>query len=114
MFVRCQRPPSFHRDTRPHGRPLTADPDPRPQLTSTCQYNSARGRRSLNARFSWEYRPLSYLYVVLNDATAAGPNEMRFTTTGREILVKLVFLGRLQGRHAHCMATPRALPLSGV
>lgn len=69
--------------------------NPRLQLTSTYQYNSARGRSSLNARFSWEYRPLSFLYVVLNDATAAGPNGVRFTTAGRELLVKLVYLGRL-------------------
>jgi len=69
--------------------------NPRVLLTSTYQYNSARGRSSLNARFSWEYRPLSFLYVVLNDATAAGPNGVRFTTAGRELLVKLVYLGRL-------------------
>ncbi len=67
--------------------------NPRLQLSGTWQYNSARGRQSLNARLSWEYRPLSFLYVILNDARAAGPNETRFNAPGRELLVKWVHLG---------------------
>jgi len=40
---------------------------PRLQLTTFYQYNDAARQGTVNARLSWEYRPLSFLYVVLND-----------------------------------------------
>ena len=52
---------------------------PRLQLTTFYQYNDAARQGTVNARLSWEYRPLSFLYVVLNDtrgiagAPALGP-----------------------------------------
>ena len=41
--------------------------NPRVQLISFLQYNTATERTTLNSRFVWEYRPLSYIYLVYND-----------------------------------------------
>ncbi|MEM0938219.1 MAG: DUF5916 domain-containing protein [Bacteroidota bacterium] len=41
--------------------------NPRVQLISFLQYNTASERTTLNNRFVWEYRPLSYIYLVYND-----------------------------------------------
>ena len=63
------------------------------QLTAFYQYNEAVRQGTLNARFSWEFKPLSYLYVVLNDARDAGqptlPGPRR-----QQLLVKLVYFGQ--------------------
>jgi hypothetical protein len=45
-------------------------PDPRVQLAAFYQYNSAARQGALNARFSWEFSPLSYVYLVVNDQRA--------------------------------------------
>jgi hypothetical protein len=37
------------------------------QLYSYYQFNTAANTGSLNLRFSWEYRPLSFVYFVWND-----------------------------------------------
>lgn len=67
--------------------------NPRLQLTAFYQYNEAARQGTLNARFSWEFKPLSYLYVVLNDARDAGqptlPGPRR-----QQLLVKLVYFGQ--------------------
>ncbi|MEL6834705.1 MAG: DUF5916 domain-containing protein [Bacteroidota bacterium] len=41
--------------------------NPRVQLISFLQYNTATERTTLNSRFVWEYQPLSYVYLVYND-----------------------------------------------
>ncbi len=41
--------------------------NPRVQLISFLQYNTASERTTLNSRFVWEYQPLSYIYLVFND-----------------------------------------------
>ena len=40
--------------------------NPRVQLIGFYQWNSAVDRSVWNVRFSWEYRPLSYIYLVFN------------------------------------------------
>lgn len=40
--------------------------NPRLQLIAFYQQNSENDSRNYNIRFSWEYTPLSYVYVVLN------------------------------------------------
>lgn len=67
--------------------------NPRLQVTAFYQFNQAAGQGTLNARFAWEYRPLSYLYVVLNDARSAGQATLPVATR-QQLLVKLVFLGQ--------------------
>ena len=41
--------------------------NPRVQLTTFYQYNSFDEQGRWNVRLSWEYMPLSFIYVVLND-----------------------------------------------
>ena len=68
--------------------------NPRVQLTTFYQYNDTARQGVLNARFSWEYKPLSYLYVVLNDARGVGGQPS--SVEGRQqLLVKLVYFGHL-------------------
>ncbi len=41
--------------------------NPRVQLSSFYQYNSFDDQGRWNVRFSWEYMPLSFIYLVFND-----------------------------------------------
>lgn len=41
--------------------------NPRFEVSGIWQYNTAVEASSLNARLSWEFRPLSFLYVVYNE-----------------------------------------------
>ena len=67
--------------------------NPRLQLTAFYQYNDAARQGTLNARLSWEFRPLSFLYLVLNDArdvqrpSLPGPSR-------QQLLLKLVYFGQ--------------------
>lgn len=40
---------------------------PRLQLAAFYQYNTVAGRGALNARAQWEFAPLSFVYLVVND-----------------------------------------------
>ncbi len=64
---------------------------PRLELAGIWQYNTALEASSLNLRFSWEFRPLSFLYVVYNDnASLSGsptPVEPR-----RQLIIKGTWL----------------------
>jgi hypothetical protein len=51
------------------------------QATVFYQYNSLDNIGRWNARLSWEYRPLSFLYLVFND-TRSDLGMYRFRTTG--------------------------------
>jgi hypothetical protein len=69
--------------------------DPSLQLTLFYQRNTAAQLSTWNARVSWEFRPLSYVYLVYNERaplTSAG----LFTTSGREptnrqLILKVTF-----------------------
>ena len=41
--------------------------NPRIQLITYYQYNSATERAVINTRLAWEYRPLTYIYLVYNE-----------------------------------------------
>ena len=41
--------------------------NPRVQLSTFYQYNSFDEQGRWNVRFSWEYMPLSFIYLVFND-----------------------------------------------
>jgi len=69
---------------------------PQVQLATFYQYNTAARRGALNARFSWEFAPLSYLYVVYKRLTrhprrrhADGPR------AGREARLVQAAVGRV-------------------
>ncbi|MEM6337255.1 MAG: hypothetical protein AAF752_11860, partial [Bacteroidota bacterium] len=51
---------------------------PRLQATAFWQYNSLVDLASLNARVSWEFAPLSFVYLVFNDARFYVPTAERF------------------------------------
>ncbi|MEP6712079.1 MAG: DUF5916 domain-containing protein [Ferruginibacter sp.] len=46
--------------------------NPRLQMNVFYQYNTATERSRWNARFSWEYRPLSFIYLVFNQNKTSG------------------------------------------
>lgn len=46
--------------------------NPRLQLSTFYQYNSFDQQGRWNLRFSWEYQPLSFLYIVLNEGRFNG------------------------------------------
>ena len=58
--------------------------NPRLQLITYYQYNSATERGIFNTRLAWEYRPLTYIYVVYNE----NREEVLNTVTQREDLNK--------------------------
>jgi hypothetical protein len=68
--------------------------NPRVQLSSFYQYNTNAERGTLNARFSWEFAPLSYLYVVYNDRRTIGTGRGALVPglPTEQLLVKLVYL----------------------
>lgn len=49
--------------------------NPRLQMNVFYQYNTATERSRWNARFSWEYKPLSYIYLVWNENKTTGFRE---------------------------------------
>jgi len=69
--------------------------NPRLQLTSFYQYNSAAKRDVWNIRFAWEFQPLSFLYIVYNsNAAQQFSNELkRFDTVRNEqSIAKITYL----------------------
>ncbi len=53
--------------------------NPRLQWNSFYQYNSAVNRSTLNTRLQWEYKPLSFIFLVLND------NRQDFTNSETQV-----------------------------
>lgn len=68
--------------------------NPRVHLSTFYQYGSTDDLSAWNARFSWEFRPLSYLYVVYNDRTHGRLNGTPSSPDERRLIVKLTYLGQ--------------------
>jgi hypothetical protein len=66
--------------------------NPRVQWSAFYQYNTAQQLGTLNARFSWEFAPLSFLYVVYNDRRAIDPGGL---PAANSLVVKLSWLRQL-------------------
>jgi hypothetical protein len=66
--------------------------NPRVQWSAFYQYNTLVDRGAMNARFSWEFAPLSFLYVVYNDRQAIGDG---VTPSARSVIVKVSWLRQL-------------------
>ena len=66
--------------------------NPRLLVTGFYQYNSSIQQGTVNARFSWEFTPLSFLYVVWNDRRAVANGVI---PTTESLVVKLVWLRQL-------------------
>lgn len=57
-------------DTDLYSASLRLALNPRVQLSTFYQYNSFDEQGRWNVRFSWEYMPLSFIYLVFNDTQA--------------------------------------------
>ena len=64
--------------------------NPRLQLSGFLQHNSLTSRDILNARLSWEFRPLSYLYVVYN--SSANDEDLIPDYSQQQLLIKFTYL----------------------
>ncbi|MDD4109148.1 MAG: DUF5916 domain-containing protein [Prolixibacteraceae bacterium] len=60
------------------------------QLSSFIQKNSENDAYNINARFSWEYRPLSYIYIVFNHNQY--DDAMHFRQREDQLITKISYL----------------------
>jgi hypothetical protein len=64
--------------------------NPRVQLSGFLQKNTENDLTNINIRFSWEYSPLSFVYLVFNDRDF---NETLYgNQTEQQAIVKINFL----------------------
>jgi hypothetical protein len=47
--------------------------NPRLQLVGFYQKNALDNSQGYNIRFSWEYKPLSYIYIIFNHGEVTDP-----------------------------------------
>ena len=64
--------------------------NPRLQMSGFLQHNSLMSKDIVNARLSWEFRPLSYLYVVYN--SAASDENLMPDYSQQQLLIKFTYL----------------------
>ena len=69
--------------------------NPRLQLIAFWQYNTAAERTTWNARFSWEFEPLSYVFVVFNDSRTFAQPRYETPFTQQEAIIKISYLRQL-------------------
>lgn len=78
------------------GARLRAALNPRLQFSTFYQHNTAAGRGTLNARFSWEFAPLSFVHLVLNDGRPVGSDLFETgrpeVSRNRQLLLKISYL----------------------
>ena len=74
------------------GPELRAALNPRVQWSAFWQYNTVQRRSALNTRFSWEFAPLSFLYIVYNDGQPILDSPV---PAARSLIVKLSWLRQL-------------------
>lgn len=63
--------------------------NPRVQFNAFYQYNSFNKQGRWNTRFSWEYAPLSFIYLVFNDVQTDVFNPVQIN---RQFISKITFL----------------------
>ncbi len=66
--------------------------NPRVQWSAFYQYNTLQRTGALNARFSWEFAPLSFVYIVYNDRQAI---QTGTTPSARSLIIKVSWLRQL-------------------
>jgi hypothetical protein len=74
------------------GPELRASLSPRVHWSAFYQYNTVQRSGALNARFSWEFAPLSFFYIVYNDGQPILDGLM---PRSRSLIVKLSWLKQL-------------------
>ncbi|MEM8815042.1 MAG: DUF5916 domain-containing protein [Pseudomonadota bacterium] len=78
-------------NTRLYGLNLRMALNPRLQFNAFFQHNSANETSNWNVRLAWEYRPLSYLYVVYN-RNDIERIDRAFRETGEQLIAKFTYL----------------------
>ncbi len=76
---------------------LRYTPTPQVGIATYYEYSSTTKFGVWNARLSWEFKPLSYLYLVYNDRRPEGepmPGVLR-PPQERQVLVKVTYMGQL-------------------
>ena len=70
--------------------------NPRVQLIGLFQYNTQNNRQSYNIRFAWEYKPLSYIYLIYNtrafETINLQPNRTILQNQEQHLIAKISFL----------------------
>ena len=69
--------------------------NPRLQLYTFYQHNTAAESNSLFARLSWEYLPLSFVYLVVNDRASMGGGFLPPVPRDRQIILKFSFIQQM-------------------
>jgi hypothetical protein len=67
--------------------------NPRLQLSGFYQNNSLDHSDSYNVRFSWEYLPLSYLYIIYNHGRSETP--LQVSQSDQHAILKISLLKQL-------------------
>jgi hypothetical protein len=63
--------------------------NPRVQLSGVVQKSSVTNSVNTNARLSWEFKPLSYLYIVFNNNDSS---DQTVKTVNRQVITKISYL----------------------
>ncbi len=70
--------------------------NPRTRLSTVYQRNTVTSQSAVNARLSWEFAPLSFVHLVVNDTRSIGPvlspTEEAELPRERQILLKVSYL----------------------
>ena len=82
---------SRDKNTRLYGLNLRMALSPQLQFSTFYQRNSVNETDSWNVRLAWEYRPLSYLYVVYN-RNEIDSFDRPFRETGEQFIAKFTYL----------------------
>lgn len=69
--------------------------NPRLQLTAFWQHNTDINTNSVNTRFSWEFAPLSYFYLVFNDVHPFGTIGLSPVQGSQQAIFKLTYLKQI-------------------
>jgi hypothetical protein len=86
--------------------------NPRVQLTAFYQYNEAARQGTSNARFAWEFRPLSHLYVVQRAMAGKPSSQISWSDVGGASAtgVRTTAIRRVQPRiragNSQCVSNP--------
>jgi len=67
--------------------------NPRLQLVGIYQKNSINSAQNYNIRFSWEYQPLSFLYLIYNHGNVA--NLLQLRQSEDHVIAKISYLKQL-------------------
>lgn len=65
---------------------------PKIQLSGFYQYNTAIKNAGLNARFSWEYKPLSFVYIVFNNLKTIDHDQVYTPVNDKNGILKISYI----------------------